>query len=144
MSFRRTPRGGIEEEQLQLLRDSTSTILHPSINDRWIWMLESSGDYSVNSARSFIDDLLLPSVGVPTRWVNIVPIKINIFAWRVCLDKLPTRLNLSLRGIDIPSIIRLNCSIAVESISHLLFSCHLARQIMLKVARWWDLEVHDF
>ncbi|GJS51899.1 RNA-directed DNA polymerase, eukaryota, reverse transcriptase zinc-binding domain protein [Tanacetum coccineum] len=136
MSFRRTPRGGIEEEQLQLLYDSTSTILLPRINDRWIWMLESSGDYSVKLARSFIDDLLLPTVGVPTRWVNIIPIKINIFAWRVCLDKLPIRLNLSHRGIDIPSIICPNCSIAVESTSHLLFSCHLARQIMLKVARW--------
>nr|GEX78578.1 RNA-directed DNA polymerase, eukaryota [Tanacetum cinerariifolium] len=144
MSFRRTPRGGIEEEQLQLLRDSTFTILLPNINDRWIWMLESLGDYSVKSARSFIDDLLLPSVGVPTRWVNIVPIKINIFSWRVCLDKLPTRLNLSHRGIDIPSIICPNCSIVVESTSHLFFSCHLAHQIMLKVARWWDLDVHDF
>ncbi|GJX04365.1 hypothetical protein Tco_0190281 [Tanacetum coccineum] len=34
--------------------------------------------------------------------------------------------------------------IAVEFSSHLLFSCHLARLLMLKVARWWELEVHSF
>ena len=144
LSFRRPPRGGIEEEQLHLLCDSTSSIILPRSNDRWIWGLESSGDYSVKSARSFIDDFLLPKMGVPTRWTNVIPIKINIFAWRVCLDKLPTRLSLSLHGIDIPSILCPSCSISVESTSHLLFSCHLARQIMIKVARWWDLEVHDF
>ncbi|GKE31752.1 hypothetical protein Tco_1451074, partial [Tanacetum coccineum] len=32
--------------------------------------------------------------------------------------------------------------IALESSSHLFFSCHLARQLML-VARWWDLEFYD-
>ncbi|GKB05231.1 RNA-directed DNA polymerase, eukaryota, partial [Tanacetum coccineum] len=105
---------------------------------------ESSGDFSVKSARSFIDDSLLPKADVPTRWVKVVPIKINILGWRVCLDKLPTRLNLSLRGVDIPSILCPLCSIAVESYSHLLFSCQLARSLMLKVARWWELEIYDF
>ncbi|GJX30375.1 RNA-directed DNA polymerase, eukaryota [Tanacetum coccineum] len=118
-SFKRPPRGGIEEEQLKMLIE-------------------------MKSACCFIDDSLLPKAGVPTRWVNATPIKINIFAWRVCFNKLPTRLNLSLCGIDIPSIICPLCSIAMESTSHLLFSCHLARQLMLKVARWWELEVHDF
>ncbi|GKB86217.1 RNA-directed DNA polymerase, eukaryota, partial [Tanacetum coccineum] len=120
-SFRRAPRGGNEEVQFQILRDSLANVLLPQINDHWVWNLESSGDFSVKSARSFIDDLLLPKADVPTRWVKVVPIKINIFGWRVCLDKLPTRLNLSLRGIDIPSILCPLCSIAVESSSHLLF-----------------------
>ncbi|GJZ70539.1 RNA-directed DNA polymerase, eukaryota [Tanacetum coccineum] len=97
-SFRRSPRSGIEEEQLLLISNT-----------------------------SFAD--------VPTRWVKFIPIKINIFAWRVSLDELPTRLNLSLRGLDIPSIICPLCSIAVESTSHLLFSCQLARQLMLKIGR---------
>ena len=74
----------------------------------------------------------------------MVPIKINILAWRVCLDKLPTRLNLSLRGVEIPSIICPLCSIAMESSSHLLFSCQLAQSLMLKVARWCELDIHDF
>ncbi|GJW62562.1 alanine--tRNA ligase [Tanacetum coccineum] len=83
-------------------------------------------------------------VGSPTRWAKVVPIKINIFAWKVCLDKLPTRLNLSLRGIDIPSIVCPNCSLAGESCSHLFFSCSMARLLWRKVARWWDFDIPEF
>ncbi|GJT83455.1 RNA-directed DNA polymerase, eukaryota [Tanacetum coccineum] len=95
--FRRTPRGGVEEK-FCLLAASTDSIILPGINDRWVWSLEASGDFLVKSARSYIEDFLLPMVDVPTRWIKAVPIKINIFAWRVCLEKLPTRLNLSLYG----------------------------------------------
>lgn len=143
-SFRRAPRGGNEEVQFQLLRASLANVLIPQIKDRWVWKLDSSGDFSVKSTRSFIDDSLLPKADVPTRWVKVVPIKINILAWRVCLDKLPTRLNLSLLGVDIPSILCPLCSIVVESSSRLHFSCQLARSLMLKVARSWELDIHDF
>ncbi|GJS43787.1 RNA-directed DNA polymerase, eukaryota [Tanacetum coccineum] len=108
------------------------------------YLLYTYNDFSVKSTREFIDDSMLPKTDVPTRWVKSIPIKINIFAWRVSLDKLPTRLNLSLRGLDIPSIICPLCSIAVESTSHLLFSCQLARQLMIKVVHWWELEYQDF
>ncbi|PWA95388.1 RNA-directed DNA polymerase, eukaryota [Artemisia annua] len=102
------------------------------------------GEFSVKTARSYVDELFLPTVGAPTRWVKVVPIKINIFAWKVSLDKLPSRLNLSLQGIDIPSIICPICSSAGESCSHLLFSGNLARLILRKVARWWELDIPDF
>ncbi|GJR77142.1 RNA-directed DNA polymerase, eukaryota [Tanacetum coccineum] len=123
---------------------NTSSVILPNISDRWSWLLDPSGDFSVKLTREFIDDSMLPKTDVPTRWVKSIPIKINIFAWRVSLDKLPTRLNLSLRGLDIPSIICPLCSIAVESTSHLLFSCQLARQLMIKVVHWWELEYQDF
>ncbi|GKA73906.1 RNA-directed DNA polymerase, eukaryota [Tanacetum coccineum] len=120
-----------------------SISLSPS-NDRWAWLLGSSGEFSVHSARTFIDDILLPFVGDVTRWVKVVPIKVNILAWKVCLDKLPTRLNLSLRGIDIPSIICPNYGLAGESCSHLFYSCNLARTLWRKIARWWEIDIPDF
>ncbi|GJW45119.1 RNA-directed DNA polymerase, eukaryota, reverse transcriptase zinc-binding domain protein [Tanacetum coccineum] len=52
-----------------------------------------------------------------------------------CLDRLPTRFNLSLRGIDVSSILCPICSSAGETSSHLLFSCNMARQLLLKVTR---------
>ncbi|GKC47745.1 RNA-directed DNA polymerase, eukaryota, partial [Tanacetum coccineum] len=143
-SFRRNPRGGVEEEQLHHLVELVGSISLSPSNDRWAWLLGSSGEFSVHSARTFIDDIFLPFVGDVTKWVKVVPIKVNILAWKVCLDKLPTRLNLSLRGIDIPSIICPNCDLAGESCSHLFYSCNLARTLWRKIAQWWEINIPDF
>ncbi|GJV87082.1 RNA-directed DNA polymerase, eukaryota [Tanacetum coccineum] len=134
-SFRRPPRGGIKEE-MRLLGDIISSVVLSHSSDRWIWRLDSLGDFSVKSLRCYIDDSFLPKEEVPTRWIDSIPIKVNIFAWKVCLDKLPTRLNLSLRGLDIPLILCPICHVVVESTDHLLFSFDMACQLMRKVARW--------
>ncbi|GKC44824.1 RNA-directed DNA polymerase, eukaryota, reverse transcriptase zinc-binding domain protein [Tanacetum coccineum] len=134
-SFRRALRGGIKEEQLLILVNNLESVVLADLNDRWIWLLDSLGEFSVKSAWSHIEDFLLPTISSSTRWVNVVPIKINIFAWKISLDKLPTRLNLSLYGIEIPSIICPICSSVGESGSHHFFRCN-----MRKVTRWWELE----
>ncbi|GJY48093.1 RNA-directed DNA polymerase, eukaryota, reverse transcriptase zinc-binding domain protein [Tanacetum coccineum] len=69
---------------------------------------------------------------------------VNIMAWRVWLDNLPTRFNLSSRGLEIPSLTCPLCNVSVESTSHLLFSCSLVRQLWIKVFCWWDIDAADF
>ncbi|GJU30905.1 RNA-directed DNA polymerase, eukaryota [Tanacetum coccineum] len=81
----------------------------------------------------------LHSLEVPTRWVKVIPIKVNVLAWRVYLDKIPNRLNLSTRGINIPSILCPICNSFVESTSHVFFSCSLARHLRSKISRWWEI-----
>ncbi|GJR08480.1 RNA-directed DNA polymerase, eukaryota [Tanacetum coccineum] len=104
MFFVLKPRGGIEEEQQNMLFSRLSGVILPNMRDHWVWSLEASGEFSITSARRLINNYLLPKGDVQTRWVKVVPIKINVFAWRVRLEKLPTRLNLSFRGVEISSI----------------------------------------
>nr|GEX32973.1 RNA-directed DNA polymerase, eukaryota [Tanacetum cinerariifolium] len=72
-----------EEQFSKLIEDVNSVTLSIS-NDRWIWSLDSSGEFSIKSTRLYIDDHLLLAVGAPTRWVKEVSIKINIMAWKLC------------------------------------------------------------
>ncbi|GKB07211.1 RNA-directed DNA polymerase, eukaryota, reverse transcriptase zinc-binding domain protein [Tanacetum coccineum] len=139
-SFRIVSRGGLEEFQFtQLLKDMEDVSLI-DMKDRWSWSLEGFGDFSVASVRKMLDDRNLPVVSSKTRWINVVPIKVNILAWKIRLDSLPTRLNISKRGMDIDSIL---CSICdkVESTSHIIFTCHIAREICRKISCWWDVNV---
>ncbi|GJS35690.1 RNA-directed DNA polymerase, eukaryota [Tanacetum coccineum] len=81
----------------------------PQTVDRWSWMLE--------------DD----------------PIKSNILAWKISLDRLPTRFNLSARGLEIQSILLLaKVSEFHGEVGHNTDECmHLRKQIeeMLKAGK---------
>ncbi|GJW79510.1 RNA-directed DNA polymerase, eukaryota [Tanacetum coccineum] len=139
-SFRRMPRGGVEQDHYDLLCSKAADLVLPNMSNRWCWSLEGSQEFSVKSTRTLIDNVILPKAEVPTRWLKVVPINVNVHAWRVCLDKLPTRVNLSLRRIDIPSIFCPLCNSAMESTSYIFFVCPLAHQIWRNFLIWWDLE----
>nr|GEX37272.1 hypothetical protein [Tanacetum cinerariifolium] len=139
-SFRRLPRGGAEDEQYRDLCTLTSGVFLPNMHDRCYWSLNANGDFSVSSLRNLIDDVHLPKSDTPTRWIRFVPIKLNITAWKICLDRLPTMFNLSSRGLDSLSIIFPLCNISAESTSHVFFFCHVASQVTIKVCKWWELK----
>ncbi|GJW13871.1 RNA-directed DNA polymerase, eukaryota, reverse transcriptase zinc-binding domain protein [Tanacetum coccineum] len=94
-SFRRNPRSGIEQTQSDNLLAHLEGVNLVDMRDRWSWSLDGSGEFSVASVRMLIDDHRLHNVSTKTRWTNVVPIKINVHAWKVKLDCLPTRFNIS-------------------------------------------------
>ncbi|GJV30176.1 hypothetical protein Tco_1386624 [Tanacetum coccineum] len=111
------PRGGVELEQFTDMINSLADLQLPNMQDRWFWSLSGSGDFSVASVRKIFDDHLLPEVSSKFSWRKMVPIKVNILAWNVKLDVLPTRFNLSKRGIK--------WCLALPSFQKLLFSTTL-------------------
>nr|GFA46301.1 hypothetical protein [Tanacetum cinerariifolium] len=110
-SFRRNPRGGVEQDQLELLKE-----------------------------RKVIDATLLLKGTTKTRWIKLVPIKINVYVGKVKHDCLHTRVNISRRGIEIESMLCPMCDNAVESSRHLFFSCHFISELMHKITRLWDMD----
>ncbi|GJU99732.1 RNA-directed DNA polymerase, eukaryota, reverse transcriptase zinc-binding domain protein [Tanacetum coccineum] len=69
-SFRRQPRGGVEQESFNLLSSKVQSVILPRTKDRWSWSLDGAGMFSVKSTRVFIDDRILPVSTVPTRMVQ--------------------------------------------------------------------------
>ncbi|GKE15855.1 RNA-directed DNA polymerase, eukaryota, reverse transcriptase zinc-binding domain protein [Tanacetum coccineum] len=138
-SFRRPPRGGVEQEQFMALLSLVKDIQLVPMEDRWSWSLSSSGEFSVSSVRRLIDDKTLLDATQKTRWVRLVPIKINVHAWKVKSNSLPTRFNISRRGILIDSLKCGTCDMGVETVNHLFFSCTLVRNLVDLIVRWWNV-----
>lgn len=138
-SFRRSPRGGVEQEQFMVLLSLVKDIQLVPMEDRWSWSLSSSGEFSVSSVRRLIDDKTLPDATQKTKWVRLVPIKINVHAWKVKSNSFPTRFNISRRGILIDSLKCGTCDMGVETVNHLFFSCTLVRNLVDLIVRWWNV-----
>ena len=64
--------------------------------------------------------------------------------WRFNLDRLPHRLNLSTRGIDIYDISCPSCAGFVESKHHIFFECNIAKDIWRLVQVWCDTSIPLF
>ena len=61
--------------------------------------------------------------------MKCVPIKVNVFMWRLRLDKLPTLVNMDRKGIEVASLLCPVCNEHVESVDHLFFLCEMARDL---------------
>ncbi|GJX63240.1 RNA-directed DNA polymerase, eukaryota [Tanacetum coccineum] len=92
--------------------------------------LNGEGVFRVKDVRILLDECFLPKAPTATRWVKYVPIKINVFAWKVFLDRLPTRSNLQHHGVLVSDLLCPLCPSAQEDSSHLFFSCRLATDIV--------------
>ena len=110
-----------------------------NMEDRWVWGLNGEGVFRVKDVRCLLDDSFLPKAPTATRSVKYVPIKVNVFAWKVFLDCLPTRSNLLHRCVQVPDHMCPIFSSAPEDSSHLFIGCCLTDVVRL-VCRWWNLD----
>ncbi|GJY80362.1 RNA-directed DNA polymerase, eukaryota, reverse transcriptase zinc-binding domain protein [Tanacetum coccineum] len=141
VSFRRKPIGGAEQDQMYALRLKIKGHILSNSMDRWYWSLTCSGEFSVASIRNFIDDQSFKVFSPSTRWNKAAPKKINIMAWKVKMTNLPTRFNLSRRGLNIESILCPICNLAAETSCHLFFKCCMVKDIYKKIESWWDINM---
>nr|GEW98038.1 hypothetical protein [Tanacetum cinerariifolium] len=100
-------------------------------------------DWPISSARSYIDKHTLLGSSTSTRWLRYIPIKVNVFIWKLRLDKLPTLANMDKKGIDVASLLCPVCNAHVENVDHLFFSCGMAHDLWGLLARWCTLDISE-
>ena len=93
----------------------------------------------MSSTRRFIDAMVVGPSGLSTRWSTLVPRKINVLVWRIARDRIPTRLNLRDKGIDLDSCLCPVCDLVGESVVHLFSGCTLLSPIWSMIASWWGV-----
>nr|GEX82143.1 RNA-directed DNA polymerase, eukaryota [Tanacetum cinerariifolium] len=143
-SFRRPIRGGVKSQQHDPLSVLLYSVILSNMKDRWFWDLSGDGVFRVKDVRILLDEAFIPKMEVPTRWIKSISIKVNVFAWKLFLDRLPTRSNLARRNVLIPFLACPLCDHALEGSSHLVFGCFVAKDVQKLICRWWNLDFQSF
>ena len=103
-----------------------------------VWGKEEPGLFSVNSAyeclakqsrgtQSDVFNLLWKTKAFP----NVI-----VTAWRVLLDRIPTRVSLSRRGVMMESTLCAMCQLKEESCQHIFLECKYAQWVWTLCFKW--------
>jgi len=81
---------------LECVERVSSCVLQVDTVDRWVQKLHTSQCYTVKSAYSFLTatDTNLNEGYDSFLWLKAVPLKVNLFVWRLFMNRLPTKDNL--------------------------------------------------
>ncbi|XP_071695363.1 uncharacterized protein [Rutidosis leptorrhynchoides] len=103
--------------------------------------MSSDENFKVKILASEIDKQILSSSSnqVNTLRNNLVPKKIEIFVWRALKKRIPVRLELDKRGIDLHSVRCPICDDDLESVDHALIFYKHVIDVWDRVFRWWNL-----
>ena len=73
-----------------------------------------------------------------------MPIKCNIFMWRMLMDRIPTKQALARRNINCGDGLCTLCEDQEESVDHLFSACIIANGVWSGIARWLKLQPFFF
>ncbi|XP_071688499.1 uncharacterized protein [Rutidosis leptorrhynchoides] len=115
--------------------------MDPSSSDSWKWCGNSGGNFTTNGLTSLIDSKTLIAGANAKEYLknNVVPKKVEIFIWRARRERIPVRIELDKRGIDLHSVRCPICDDDVESVGHALLGCKKVFDVWLRVFKWWGL-----
>lgn len=118
------------------------------VGDEWLWREDVSGCYSTKSAYKFLErlnhDMQVQQNSVQDcfkkLWKCKIPSKVLVFTWQVFLGRIPTKVNLSKRGIhlSLEEHLCVFCKSNYESENHLFLTCNTAKSLWRKVFGWLD------
>nr|GEX96168.1 RNA-directed DNA polymerase, eukaryota [Tanacetum cinerariifolium] len=127
------PKGGLNSGSLKSF--------NIALLQKWRWRCSlPQMIFGLRSLKLFrVMKVALTIMAVVSRVVELVYVFGKIFRSRLSLDRLPHRLNLALRGMDISAISCSSCNTNVESSNHIFFECIIATEMWKLVYIWCEI-----
>ncbi|XP_071699372.1 uncharacterized protein [Rutidosis leptorrhynchoides] len=110
--------------------------------ESWKWALANNGVFTVKQLSSLHDKQILGSNNNSAQCTlrnNLVPKKVEIFVWRALKKRIPVRIELDKRGIDLHSVRCPSCDDGLETVEHFFINCRHALDVWIRVCNWWKL-----
>jgi hypothetical protein len=135
-----------EEVNVIQLVESLEGVRLNNVEDGWRWCSDPEGGFSVKSAfdsisKEIVVVPLLPSFEAKILndiWASPTPSKVIAFSWQLLHDRVPTKVNLRLRGV-LPHTSGDNCvwcCASRESATHLFLHCKMAIEVWYGIFKW--------
>ena len=111
---------------------------------KYTWKGDPSGIFSVKSLRLILDNVINSPFAGAHYWNKWLPPRVNCFVWRLLLNRIPTRVNLHSRGLNIPSEVCPLCVSNVETVEHLFLSCPAIKKVWDWFHKWCNLHMVQY
>ncbi|XP_071718136.1 uncharacterized protein [Rutidosis leptorrhynchoides] len=138
------PVSGRNLDELSLLQSMLQSIqFSNSVIDSWKWLWDGSGSFKSSEMSARIDEKILNNSFRDQETIRnkYVPKKIEVFAWRSSRKRIPTRVELDKKSIDLDSVRCPICDDDLETVDHAMVFCKNASEVWSKVFDWWNLNV---
>ncbi|KAL5133066.1 putative ribonuclease H protein [Glycine soja] len=109
--------------------------IQPASRDLLLWGLDTGGPYSTKAAYSFLkdgDSQVTEDSDFKSIWNLKIPPRASAFSWRLFKNRIPTKVNLRRRHVELPSYNCPLCDEEEETAGHILYSCIKTRTL------WWE------
>ncbi|XP_071708232.1 uncharacterized protein [Rutidosis leptorrhynchoides] len=141
-NWRSNPNGRARGEVADITSRLSAYIKRDRLSDSWQWKLSNNDQFTTKDLTKLIelDGSVLGNSQLhqqETLRNNFVPLKVEVFIWRLLRQRLPVRVELDKRGIDLNSLLCPLCDDDIESITHTIFFCKYAMGVWERVYKWW-------
>ncbi|XP_071740058.1 uncharacterized protein [Rutidosis leptorrhynchoides] len=120
-----------------------SRLLNSSGQDERTWPLSPTCVFSIKLLSGLLSqaELGTPAINLDncTLHNKLVPLKVKLFIWRARHNRLPTRVKLDKRGMDLGTIRCPVCDDGQETVDHSIILCNFSLDIWNRVFEWWNL-----
>ncbi|GKV32324.1 hypothetical protein SLEP1_g40940 [Rubroshorea leprosula] len=131
---------GRELDEYKRLEDTLKPVnIHDTKPNNFNW-IHCPSRYSAKSAYQILENptTCLQGSICSLIWNPLVPSKVSFMIWRLFLNRLPTKDNLFLRGVNLTN--NPNCMFCgdhPEDANHIFAKCRQSQKLWSKICHWW-------